>query len=150
MKIAKQLILMTPLALLVAGCNVPVHPDTTIAEWEREGQLPRLSPTGRGGQRVYSQSADYPDQPSIVVISGQQQARSNDLALADAIRRRVEYDAGLAPSLTRVTIAVGNDVVTLQGTVKSDLDSRVIVDNVRDVPGVTLVKNDLQIIPGSY
>jgi hypothetical protein len=149
MKITKQLILMTPLALLVAGC-VPVRPDSTIAEWEREGQLPRLTPTGRGAQRVYSQSAAYPDQPSIVVISDQQQARRNDIALAEAIRRHVEYDAGIAPSLSRVTITVGNDVVTLQGTVKSDLDSRVIVDNLRDVSGVTLVKNDLAISPDRY
>ena len=149
MKITKQLILMTPLALLVAGC-MPVRPNPTISEWEREGQLPRLTPTGYQGQRVYSQPAVYPldDRPSIIVEQGHNDG--SDLALAKAIRRHVEYDAGLAPSLTRVTIAVKNNVVTLQGSVKSDLDARVIVDNLRDVTGVTLVKNDLEIIPGTY
>lgn len=151
MKIAKQLILIAPLALLVAGCNVPARPDTTISEWEREGQLPRLTPTGYEGQRVYSQPAAYPldDRPSIVVEQGQQN-NGSDLALAKAIRRHIEYDAGLAPSLARVTIVVKNDVVTLQGAVNSDLDARVIVNNLRDVSGVTLVKNDLEISPGWY
>lgn len=150
MKIAKQLILMTPLALLVAGCSLPVRPDPTISEWQQEGQLPRLTPTGYEGQRVYSESATYPfdDRPAIIVEQDQQQNRGSDLALAKAIRRHIEYDEGLAPSLARVTIVVKNDVVTLQGTVSSDLDARVIVDNLRDVSGVTLVKNNLEINPG--
>jgi hypothetical protein len=145
MKITIQLILMTPLALLVAGC-MPVRPNPTISEWEREGQLPRLTPTGNQGQRVYPQAVTYPldDRPSIIV------ERGSDLALARAIRRHIEYDAGLAPSLSRVTIVVKNDVVTLQGSVNSDLDARVIVNNLRDVSGVTLVKNDLETSPGWY
>jgi|SRR5215469_4536889 len=149
MKITKQLILMTPLALLVAGC-MPVRPNPTISQWEQYGQLPRLTPTGYQGQRVYSESVTYPldDRPSIIV-QGQEQYRGTDLALARAIRRHIEYDAGLAPSLSGVTIAVGDNVVTLQGSVKSDLDARVIVNNLRDVSGVTLVRNDLEINPGS-
>jgi hypothetical protein len=151
MKITKQLIIMTPLALLVAGC-MPVRPNPTISEWEQEGQLPRLTPTGNQGQRVYAQSVTYPldDRPSIIVEPGSQQNRGSDLALAKAIRRHIEYDASLAPSLSRVTIAVNNNVVTLQGSVNSDLDARVIVNNLRDVSGVTLVKNDLEISPGWY
>ena len=149
MKITKQLIIMTPLALLVAGC-MPVRPNPAISQWESDGQLPRLTPTGYEGQRVYSQTVTYPhdDRPTIIV-EGQQQYRSTDLALARAIRRHIEYDAGLAPSLVGVTIAVKNNVVTLQGSVKSDLDARVIVNNLRDVSGVTLVRNDLEINPGA-
>ena len=111
-----------------------------------------MTPTGNEGQRVYSEPAGYPlnNRPSIIVDQDLQQNRNNDLALAYAIRKQVEYDEGLAPSLQRVTITVKNDVVTLQGSVKSDLDSRIIVDNLRDVAGVTLVKNDLEIIPGGY
>ena len=152
MKIAKQLIIMTPLALLVAGCSVPVRPNPTISEWQREGQLPVLTPTGNEGSRVYSESVTYPldDRPSIIVEQDRNQNRGSDIALAKAIRRHIEYDSSLAPSLTGVTIAVKNNVVTLQGTVKSDLDAHVIVDNLRDVSGVTLVKNDLEISPGTY
>src|SRR5579871_6801581 len=148
MKIIKQLMIMTPLALLVAGC-MPVRPNPTISEWENEGQLPRLTPTGYEGQRVYSQSVSYPfdDRPLILVEQSRQQNRGSDLALAKAIRRHIEYDAGLAPSLSGVTIAVKNDVVTLQGTVRSDFDARIIVNNLRDVSGVTLVKNDLEVNP---
>src|SRR5579871_2110517 len=103
MKIIKQLMIMTPLALLVAGC-MPVRPNPTISEWEQEGQLPRLTPTGYQGQRVYSESVTYPlnDQPSIIVAQDQQQQRGSDIALAKAIRRHIEYDAGLAPSLAGV------------------------------------------------
>lgn len=147
MKTAKQLILMAPLALLVAGCNVPVRPNSTIAEWESEGQLPSLTPTGNEGQRVYSEPARYPYRPNIVVESGQQQDRRDDLALATAIRRHVQYDSGLAPSLAQVTIAVRDETVTLQGTVKSDLDARAIADDLLDVPGVRIVKDNLEIIP---
>lgn len=146
MKTAKQFILMAPLALLVAGCNVPVRPNSTIAEWQREGQLPRLTATGSEGQRVYSEPARYPDRPNIVVETDQQQSRRDDLALATAIRDQMQYNAGLTPSLAGVTIAVKNEAVTLQGTVKSDLDSRAIVDDLLDVPGVTVVKNNLEII----
>jgi hypothetical protein len=150
MKITKQLILMTPLALLVAGC-VPVHPDQTISDWESNGQLPRLTPTGYEGQRVYSEPAAYPlSRPKIVVEQDRQQFRNSDLALAQVIRDHVQYDEGLAPSLQHVTIAVKGGDVTLQGTVKSDLDSRVIVDNLRDVSGVTVVNNNLEIVSNEY
>jgi len=143
---------MTPLALLVAGCNVPVRPDTTISQWESEGLLPRLTPTGNEGPRVYAEPAAYPllSRPSIIVVQNQQQFKNSDLALAHAIRENVEYDEGLAPSLHNVTIAVSGGAVTLQGTVKSDLDSRVIVDNLRDVSGVTVVKNNLEIVSNEY
>lgn len=147
MKITKQLILMTPLALLVAGC-MPVRPNPTISEWEQEGQLPpRIMPTGYEGQRVYGESVTYPldNRPAIIV---EQQQNGSDMALARAIRRHIEYDASLAPSLAGVTIMVRNNVVTLQGSVRSDLDARVIVNNLRDVTGVTLVRNNLEIIPG--
>lgn len=152
MKIARELILVTPLAFLVAGCNLPARQDTTIADWVAYGQLPQfaLTPTGRQTQRVYSETTPtylYPNPPTIVVATDQQHNMGNDRALADAIRRHIEYDRGLAPSLEHVTIGVENDAVTLQGTVKSDLDARVIVDNLRDVAGVTVVKNDLEINP---
>ena len=150
MKKAKQLVYLTPLALLIAGCAVPVKEDTTISDWQREGQLPAfaLSPTGTGTQRVYPQTVSYPmvNEPKILV-NAQQQSTASDLAVGDAIRRRVEYDLGLAPSLQRVTILIQNGVVTLQGTVKSDMDARLIVDELRDVAGVTQVRNDLEINP---
>lgn len=152
MKIAKELMLMTPLALLAAGCNLPARPDTTVATWVQYGQLPQfaLTPTGTRSQRVYSDTTPtypYPNPPAIVVSTDQQHNMGNDRALADAIRRHIQYDSGLAPSLEHVTIGVENDAVTLQGTVKSDLDARVIVDDLRDVDGVTVVKNDLAINP---
>jgi len=53
MKMMKCLLCLTPLALLLAGCAVPVHQDTTIAQWEQEGQLPALRATGTEGSRVY-------------------------------------------------------------------------------------------------
>lgn len=146
MKTTRYLILMAPLALLVAGC-VPVRPNSTIAEWESDGQLPRLTPTGNEGQRVYSEPARYPDRPNIVVEPSQQQNNRDGLALAEAIREQVEYDRSLAPSLTGVTIAVKDDAVILQGTVKSEFDARIIVDDLRGVPGVRVVKNNLEIVP---
>ena len=152
MKIAKELILITPLALLVAGCNVPARPNTTVQTWVEYGQLPKfaLTPTGQRASRVYSDTTPaypYPNPPKIVVTTDQQHNMGNDVALADAIRKHIEYDQGLAPSLERVTIGVDNDAVTLQGTVRSDLDARVIVDNLRDVDGVTVVRNDLEVDP---
>jgi len=56
MKILKQLIWMIPLALLLAGCNLPVKPDTTIADWQRQGKLPELAATGTQRQHVYQNS----------------------------------------------------------------------------------------------
>lgn len=144
---ARQLMLMAPLALLVAGCSVPVRPNSTIAQWESDGQLPRLAATGNEGQRVYAEPARYPNRPNIVVETTQQQERRDDLALATAIRRHVQYDTGLAPSLAQVTITVKDEAVTLQGTVKSEMDARVIADDLLDVPGVTVVRDNLEIIP---
>jgi len=43
MKTIKTLVWISPLAFLIGGCSLPVRQDTTIAEWQREGQLP---PTG--------------------------------------------------------------------------------------------------------
>jgi hypothetical protein len=145
MKNMKQLVWITPLALLIAGCAAPVHQDTTISEWQREGLLP---PTGGVASRVYPEPATYPtEQLSIVVDTNDRRNNSGDIAVAKAIRDQVEYDRGLAPSLEHVTIVVQNGNIILRGTVKSDLDARVIVDNLRDVAGVSQITDQLEIDP---
>jgi hypothetical protein len=149
MKILKQLSWITPLALLAAGCALPVKPDTTIADWQSHGKLPELSATGTQNQQVYANSDNYPAiyQPRIIVQTDTRRNRGGDLALGNEIRQRVQYDLGLAPSLQRVTFLVQNGDVVLQGTVKTDFDARVIVDALRDVPGVTQIRNELEINP---
>lgn len=146
MKILKQLSWMTPLALLIAGCAAPVKPDMAVTEWQREGQIP---PTGTESPRVYVNPDNYPAvyEPRIIVQADTRRDRSGDLALGDEIRQRVEYDRGLAPSLQRVTFSIENGVVVLQGTVKTDFDARVIVDTLRDLPGVNEINNELEINP---
>jgi len=147
MKTLKTLFWSVPLALLIVGCTAPVEQDHTIAEWQREGLLP---PTGRDTTRVYSSAEPikYPaNAPSIIVQTDDRRNSSIDLALADSIRQQIEYDRGLAPSLRRVTIEVQNGQVTLTGVVKSDLDARVIVDDLRDVTGVNRITDNLEINP---
>jgi hypothetical protein len=166
MKNIKKLVWISPLALLIAGCAAPVKTDTTISEWQSEGVLPpsgrgtsiseferggRLLPTGRDTQNVYTQPQSYAAatalEPRIIIETESRDNRAADLALADAIRDRLEYDRGLAPTLERVIISVQNGRVTLQGMVRSDLDARVTVDSLRDVVGVTRIKDDLAINP---
>ena len=145
----KLLMMITPLALLASGCNAPVRHDTTISNWVRDGELPPYPPGGISGEHAYLATLNYPlnNEPSIVVEADRDQIRASDMALAKAIRRHVEYDRGLAPSLVGVSIRVQNDVVILQGAVRSDFDARIIVDDLREVPGVTLVENDLAVNP---
>jgi hypothetical protein len=145
MKNMKQLFWMSPLVVLIAGCAAPVQQDPTISQWQREGLLP---PTGTATSRVYPEPASYPTvEPNIVVQSNDRKNTGADLAVADAIRQQVEYDRGLAPSLEHVTIVVQNGRIFLRGTVKSDLDARVIVDNLRDVIGVSEITDQLEIDP---
>ncbi|HEX4262916.1 MAG TPA: BON domain-containing protein [Verrucomicrobiae bacterium] len=145
MKDIRQLFWMASLALLLAGCAGPVQQDTTISEWQHEGLLP---PTGRVTSRVYPEPASYPaEEPNIVVKSNDNGNTRADLSVADAIRRQIQYDRGLAPSLEHVTILVQNGRLILRGTVKSDLDARVIVDNLRDIVGVSEITNQLEIDP---
>ena len=145
MKTFKQLFWITPLALLIVGCAAPVSRDNTIAEWQQEGLLP---PTGSETTRVYAAPTPYPAvEPNIVVQTDPEKNATGDLALADAIRGQVEYDRGLAPSLRRVTIEVNQGRVILSGSVRSDLDDRVIVDDLRDVAGVTRISDNLEINP---
>lgn len=144
MKTLKQFVWLAPLALLI-GCAAPVEGDHTIAEWQRNGMLP---PTGDETPRVYPQRETYPSlEPSIIVQTDNGRTDAGDLALADSIRRHFEYDRGLAPSLKRVTVEVQNGRVVLRGSVRSDIDQRAIVDNVRDIAGVTRITNDLEIDP---
>jgi hypothetical protein len=164
MKNIKKLVWFSPLTLLIAGCAGPVHQDATISEWQREGMLPpngrgetiaqferggRLLPTGSETENVYTEPTRAPltGEPKIVVESDQDQRRASDLALAEIIRLHMDADRGLAPSLGRVVISVRDGRVTLQGTVKSDLDARITADNVREVAGVTEVDNNLGINP---
>ena len=144
MKTLKLFAWITPLALLI-GCAAPVETDHTIAEWQQNGMLP---PTGDEAARVYPQTETYPStEPSIVVQTDNGRTAAGDLALADSIRRDVEYDRGLAPSLKQVTIEVQNGRVILRGSVRSDIDQRAIVDNMRDIAGVTRITDELEINP---
>jgi len=144
MKTLKHFLWMTPLALLI-GCAAPVESDHTIAEWQQNGMLP---PTGLETTRVYTQRETYPSaDPSIIVQTENGKTASGDLALADSIRRQFEYDRGLAPSLKRVTVEVQDGRVVLRGTVRSDLDQRVIVDDIREVAGISRITNNLEIDP---
>ena len=145
MKTFKQIAWMVPLALLIAGCAAPVAPDHTLSEWQQNGMLP---PTGSETTRVYSEPTTYPStEPSIIVQTDNRHSAAGDLALADAIRRQVQYDRGLAPSLQGVTIEVRNGRVVLRGSVRSDLDRRVIVDDLREIAGVTDITDNLEINP---
>ncbi len=145
MKILKKLCWTAPLALLIAGCAMPVTNHTPYAEWQREDLLPQ---TGSSVSRVYPQPATYPAADlNIIVQSDDRRNANGDFMLASAIRQQVEYDRGLTPSLQGVTIEVHDGRVILKGTVKSDLDSRIIVDNLRDITGVTRIINNLQIDP---
>lgn len=145
MKTMNLLGMTTLFAFLIAGCAAPVRQDTTLSQWQQEGLLP---PTGHETSRIYTEPATYPaTEPGIIVQSDDRRTTGTDLALADAIRDQVQYDRGLAPSLQHVTIQVRDGNVTLEGTVKSDLDARVIVDDLRDVSGVTRIKNNLEINP---
>ena len=170
MKNMKHIIWITPLAILIAGCassqptssQATMHQDPQIAEWERDQMLPWvaewqsdgqservLSPTGPGTSRVYADQKTFSgSQPSVIVLSDQTSNTGIDTALADTIRREMAADRGLAPSLERVVIEVQDGSVILRGAVKSDLDARVIVDNLRDVDGVTRVTNNLEINSG--
>jgi hypothetical protein len=144
MKILKQFVWITPLALLI-GCAAPVQSDHTIAEWQQNGMLP---PTGDETTRVYYQRDTYPaTEPGIIVQTENGKTAAGDLALADSIRRQFEYDRGLAPSLKQVTVEVQNGRVMLRGSVRSDLDQRAIVDSVRDITGITRITDDLEIDP---
>ncbi|HXS67419.1 MAG TPA: BON domain-containing protein [Candidatus Polarisedimenticolia bacterium] len=152
MKNIKQLFWIPPLALLVAGCAadrfaVVGHPDPILSEWQAYGEM--LPPTGMEPSRVYAepQMASYPSERPDIIVQSSQNSGSGDALVADAIRRDIEFDRGLAPSLTHVTIIVENGRLTLQGSVRSDLDSRVIVDNLRDIVGVTQITNRLEINP---
>jgi len=144
MKTFKLFVWLTPLALLI-GCAAPVQSDHTIAEWQQNGMLP---PTGDEAPRVYARTETYPaTEPSIIVQTDNGRTAAGDLALADTIRRDFEYDRGLAPSLKQVTVEVKNGRVILRGSVRSDIDQRAIVDNVRDIAGVTRITDDLEIDP---
>jgi len=141
----KQFIWMAPLALLIAGCALPVQRDNTIAEWQSDGMLP---PTGSETTRIYASPVSYPaNEPSIIVDADQRRNNSGDLSLADQIRQQFEYDRGLAPSLQHVVIEVRDGRIILRGIVKSDLDARVIVDDLRDLIGVARITDNLEINP---
>ena len=165
MKTMKNIIWIAPLALLIAGCAAPqTRPDPVVSQWERDGTLPWvaewqsdatqndgvLAPTGKETQRVYGEVQTYPanypaSEPNIIIVDSDQTKNSGDVLLADAIRQQVEYDRGLAPSLQHVTIEVRDGRVIISGVVRSDLDARVIVDDLRDITGVIHITNNLEI-----
>jgi len=146
MKTLKQIFWIAPLALLIAGCAAPDSGDATYAEWRREELLP---PTGSEATRVYSAPKTYPAvaEPNIIVQTGPGRNSTGDLALADAIREEIESDHGIAPSMRDVFFEVRDGRVTVRGSVKSDLDARVIVDDLRNVAGINRITNNLEINP---
>ncbi|HXT11989.1 MAG TPA: BON domain-containing protein [Candidatus Angelobacter sp.] len=148
MKTLNRLFWISPLALLIAGCALPVRRDPTIAQWQRQGMLP---PTGSETSRVYETPESYPAVvPAIVVNSSQERVAPGDVVLAKSIRDQLQYNRGLAPSLRNVTLQVQDGQILLEGSVASTLDARVIVDDLRDIAGVTQIRNDLVINPNVY
>ena len=141
MKIMKQLVWIAPLGLLIAGCAAPVREDNVVAAWRYENQ-DQLPQTGSSVERVYSMPESAP-MPTIVVESHRND--SSDISLADSIRRQLEFNEGLKPSMQHVTISVRDGRVTLRGSVRSDLDKRVIMDNLRELPGVGHIKDELRV-----
>ena len=99
--------------------------------------------------RVYAEPGVTPavQEPNVVVEQCEKRNTASDFVLADNIRDQMGSDRGLAPSLQGVTIAVCDGQVTLRGAVKSDMDARVVADDLRDVPGVSRLKNELEINP---
>ena len=147
MKTLKRIFWIAPLGLLLAGCAGPDNSgDAIYSEWRQEELLP---PTGYATSRVYSRPETHPavSEPNIFVQTDQRRNSASDLALADAIRESFGSDRGLTPSLGRVMIEVRDGNVILRGSVKSDLDARVIVDDLQNVPGVTRITNSLEINP---
>jgi len=146
-KTAKQLIWIAPLSVLIAGCSsTPNVPETAMAEWRSEYQLP---PTGGDSQRVYvyTEKPAYPEMPRVVVDPGRKEGAAGDYALANSIRNSLEDNRGLAPSLQHTTIIVRDGWVTLRGMVRSDMDARLAMDSLREIPGVRRVKSELEINP---
>src|SRR5689334_1340253 len=114
MNIVKQLVWIAPLGLLIAGCASPVHEDTTVAQWQREYQLP---PTGRTSERVYvnSQTQASPNTPKIVVDPGKEGA-TGDRELAHSIWQQFQFGQDLALANVRSPeIVVQDGGVTIRG-----------------------------------
>lgn len=76
------------------------------------------------------------------------QSRRSDAEIRDDLRKRLIADTrvGLIENADRIAIDVRNGVVTLAGSVESEMAKRAAWDDSWDVPGVFDVYNNLHII----
>lgn len=132
------------LPLLLAGCVYSHHRPEVVYTPVPVYSTTVLPPTSdRPGVRVYQEPA--PGEPVPPPPPGSTAASPRDLAIADSVRSII-HDKPVIPSVAdNVMVTVVDGAVTLTGTVPSDTERDEIVARVRNLPGVTAVKDHLAV-----
>lgn len=72
---------------------------------------------------------------------------ANDQQITDAVRNAIAAEPG-TPTAQQVQVNVQNGVVTLRGNVSTMEEKQELEQQVRDIPGVVRVENQLQVAQG--
>src|SRR5207237_6212235 len=119
MRIANAFIFITPLSVFLAGCTY-------------EQRHPGYATTPVYGRDVISVPAVPP-------------ATAADRSLADLVRQQFNRYGSLAAIAPNVQVSARNGTVTLNGTVPSEQDRKMIEAMVANTPGVAAVDDQLRV-----
>jgi len=77
--------------------------------------------------------------------NNQMQSQPSDWEITTNVKKNLMTDNSLSASARIISVTTNNGVVTLNGTVETNEESRKVVRIVKNVPGVTSVDNQLNI-----
>jgi len=126
--------------VLLAGC-VSSHRREYVYS-PAYSPAPVVTPTGPSTARVYPEVPPPPPPPTTVApAQSSVTTSSSDVALAESVRGVLRN--GTTSPVGRVEASVYHGVVTLRGSVPSDLDRQALVSRVSNLPGVVRVDDQL-------
>lgn len=98
-----------------------------------------------GGWAALSSPAQADGAAAEMQTITQAKPSANDVRMTETVKRHLQSDAALLPSMNGIQLKTVNDVVYVRGTVATRAQKSAIEEKIRSCPGVSKVQNYIKV-----